>query len=165
MQIFKNRSNLLIVLQCGQLLYGVLVSPHIQCFQISCERWQILFFRRILDKKICQSFKTNCTLPIEVAGQGFFQRRQSIYISCEVRRRQSVIHILYTVHTLLQKQTHVTLSNLSLSKATSKWPLGPDFQKNSVRSQREQAWKLIIFSSNSMFEVSLSQKELDNSES
>ena len=56
MQIFKNRSNLLIVLQCGQLLYGVLVSPHIQCFQISCERWQILFFRRILDKKICQSF-------------------------------------------------------------------------------------------------------------
>ena len=72
MQIFKNRSNLLIVLQCGQLLYGVLVSPHIHCFQISCERWQILFFRRILDKKICPSFKTNCTLPIEVAGQGFF---------------------------------------------------------------------------------------------
>ena len=76
------------------------------------------------------------------ANRGFFQRRQSIYISCEVRCRQSVIHILYEVDTLLQKQTHITLSNLSLSKATSKQPLGPDFQKNSVRSQRGQAWKL-----------------------
>jgi len=46
-QIFKSRSNvfvLLIVLQCGQLLYFVLVSPYIQCFQISCEN--ALFFRQ-----------------------------------------------------------------------------------------------------------------------
>ena len=55
MQIFKNRSNLLIVLQCGQLLYGVLVSLHpiFNVFRFHVNVGKYSFFRRILDKKIC----------------------------------------------------------------------------------------------------------------
>ena len=81
---------------------------------------KMLFF----STKIRREYLPEFSKKSHTANRGFFQ---SIYISCEVRRRQSVIHNLYEVDTLLQKQTHITLSNLSLSKATIRQPLGPDF--------------------------------------